>query len=59
MNAKGGSNNGCRPSLALQGRHNKTQGSRPVLFYVAPSGANSKPFKTQFKPNSNPNSNQN
>ena len=23
----------------------KTQGSRPVLFYVAPSGANSNPLK--------------
>ena len=35
----------------------KTQGSRPVLFYVAPSGANSNrsnPIQTQFKPKLKP-----
>ena len=52
-----------------EGVRTKTQGSRPVLFYVAPSGANSNrsnpiqtkiqtktktKTKTKFKPNSNP-----
>ena len=32
----------------------KTQGSRPVLFYVAPSGANSNQVKTRFKPKFKP-----
>ena len=30
MNAKGGSNSVCRPSLALQGRHNKGYGVSPI-----------------------------
>ena len=30
MNAKSGSNSGCRPSLALQGRHNNGQGVSPI-----------------------------
>ena len=30
MNAKSGSNSGCRPSLALQGRHNKGEGVSPI-----------------------------
>ena len=38
MNAKGGSNSGCRPSLALQGRHNNGQGVSPILCYVALAG---------------------
>ena len=51
------------------GEATKAQGSRPVLFYVSPSGANSNrsnqiqtqiqtkiqtKTKTKFKPNSNP-----